>query len=121
MASCAWMCAAWAFPLLHRVIAAYDVELGSGNSCVNATLLCEAQRRLVCSVTVAGFAAWVALDFAAMLHGTMVGHRHRFTNVGLPALQHLLLVQFLVHAERHQLGAGQPLPACAHKHTPSAL
>lgn len=104
----------WAFPLLHRLIAVYDVELGSGDSCVNMT---PPSVDCVYSVTVTGFTAWVSLDFAAMLHGTMVGQRHGFTNVGLPALQHLLLVQFLVHAERHQLGAGQPLPACTHRHT----
>lgn len=64
----------------------------------------------LCSVTVAGLAAGVSLHFAAVLHSAVVGDLHRLADVGLPALQHLLLVQFLVHAERHQFGAGQPLP-----------
>lgn len=62
------------------------------------------------SVTVAGLAAGVSLHLAAVLHSAVVGDLHRLADVGLPALQHLLFVQFLVHAERHQFGAGQPLP-----------
>lgn len=62
------------------------------------------------SVTVAGLAAGVPLHLAAVLHSPVVGDLHRLADVGLPALQHLLLVQFLVHAERHQFGAGKPLP-----------
>ena len=64
----------------------------------------------VFSVAVAGLAAGVSLHLAAVLHGTMVGHLHRLADVGFPALQHLLLVQLLVHTERHQLRARQPLP-----------
>lgn len=64
----------------------------------------------MCSVAVAGLAAGVSLHLAAVLHGTMVGHLHRLADVGFPALQHLLLVQLLVHTERHQLRARQPLP-----------
>lgn len=62
------------------------------------------------SVTVAGLAAGVSLHLAAVLHSAVVGDLHRLADVGLAALQHLLLVQFLVHAEWHQFGAGQPLP-----------
>lgn len=67
------------------------------------------------SVTVAGLAAGVSLHLAAVLHSAVVGHLHRFADVGFPALQHLLLVQLLVHAERHKLGTWQPLPG--HTHT----
>ena len=44
------------------------------------------------SVAVAGVAAGVALHLVAVLHGAVVGHLDGLTDVGLPALQHLLLV-----------------------------
>lgn len=69
------------------------------------------------SVTVTGLAAGVSLHLAAMLHSTVVGHLHWFADVGFPALQHLLLVQLLVYAERHQLRARQPLPGHTQVHT----
>lgn len=67
-------------------------------------------KRCARSVTVTGLAAGVSLHLAAVLHGAVVGHLHRLADVGFPALQHLLLVQLLVHPERHQLRARQPLP-----------
>lgn len=70
----------------------------------------------LCSVTVTGLTAGVSLHLAAVLHRTVVGHLDRLADVGFPALQHLLLVQLLVHPERHQLGARQPLPACTQTH-----
>lgn len=38
------------------------------------------------SVTITGLTAGVPLYFAAVLHGAVIGHLHRFPNVGFPAL-----------------------------------
>lgn len=82
---------------------------------INSCFVKEKWKIKVCfnkqrSVTIAGLAAGVSLHLAAVLHSAVVGDLHRLAYVGLPALQHLFFVQFLVHAERHQFGAGQPLP-----------
>lgn len=58
----------------------------------SVTPMRQVLRRRLRSVTVAGLAAGVSLHLAAMLHSTVVGHLHRFADVGFPALQHLLLV-----------------------------
>lgn len=63
------------------------------------------------SVAVAALAALLALHFAAVLQSPVVGDLDGLADVGFTALQHLLLVQILVNAQRNQLGSGQPLPA----------
>lgn len=104
---CAWVCVLeggmqWVFPTLcyWNKLSSLVMERRKIKACFNKLR----------SVTVAGLAAGVSLHLAAVLHSAVVGDLHRFADVGLPAFQHLLFVQFLVHAERHQFGAGQPLP-----------
>lgn len=62
------------------------------------------------SVALTGIAALLSLHLVTVLHGTMVCNLHRLADVGLAPFQHLLLVQILIHTQRHQFGAGQPLP-----------
>lgn len=63
------------------------------------------------SVTLAGVAGLLSLHFVPVLHGPVIGNLDRLADVGLAAFQHLLLIQVLVHAQGHEFGAGQPLPA----------